>query len=117
MRYLAKYLRKKYGVINFNSFIVGIKSIYEEHNVQKQQTPKIFNKRMKKETFALKMIDCNLLIQLIQLLKNTYVDEDENYMKIMLKFNALFGISKKDIYDAVNYVEKIRIGIKKRIKF
>jgi len=113
---LTKYLRKKYGVINFNSFIVGIRSIYEEHNAQKQQIPKIFNKRMKKETFALKMIDCNLLIQLIQLLKNTYVDEDENYMKIMLKFNVLFGISKKDIYDAVNYVEKIRIGIKKRIK-
>ena len=107
---LTKYLRKNYGVSNFSSFIAGIKSILEEYNYKKN---KQINKKIKKETYALKTMENSLLIQLIKLLKDTYVNDDENYMKIILKFNTLFDMSKKEIYDVVNYVENILLGIKK----
>ena len=107
---LTKYLRKNYGVSNFSSFIAGIKSILEEYNYKKN---KQINKKIKKETYALKTMENSLLIQLIKLLKDTYVNDDENYMKIILKFNTLFDMSKKEIYDVVSYVENILLDIKK----
>ena len=52
-------------------------------------------KRMKKATFALKVLEDNLLPQLISLLKDVYGSDDSAYMKIMLNFDTCFNLSKK----------------------
>ena len=52
-------------------------------------------KRMKKATFALKVLEENLLPQLISLLKDVYVSDESAYMKIMLNFDTLLQSFEK----------------------
>ena len=67
---------------------------------------------MKKATFALKVLEDNLLPQLISLLKDVYVSDDSAYMKIMLNFDTCFNLSKKQIHEMVKYIEQLSLGFK-----